>query len=74
MQPLAKYIILTGILLVIIGIILYFFGNKFSWFGNLPGDVKIEGEHGNFYFPIVTCIIVSLILSLIFWLIRKLGE
>jgi hypothetical protein len=36
--------------------------------------VKIEGEHGNFYFPIVTCIIVSLILSLIFWLIRKLGE
>jgi hypothetical protein len=36
--------------------------------GRLPGDIAIRGEHGGFYFPIVTCILVSLVLSLIFWL------
>jgi hypothetical protein len=40
--------------------------------GRLPGDIAIRGEHGGFYFPIVTCILVSLVLSLIFWLAGKL--
>jgi len=40
--------------------------------GRLPGDIAISGEHGGFYFPIVTCILVSLVLSLIFWLAGKL--
>jgi hypothetical protein len=73
MQPYGKYIILAGIVIVLIGIAVYFFGNKLNWFGNLPGDIKIEGEKGRFYFPVVTCIIVSVVLSLIFWLIRKFG-
>ena len=37
----------------------------------LPGDIAIRGEHGGFYFPIVTCVLVSLVLSLIFWLISR---
>ena len=40
--------------------------------GRLPGDIAIRGEHGGFYFPIVTCILLSLVLSLIFWLAGKL--
>ena len=40
--------------------------------GRLPGDIAIQGEHGGFYFPIVTCILVSLVLTLIFWLAGKL--
>ncbi len=36
--------------------------------GRLPGDISIQGEHGGFYFPIMTCIVVSVVLSLIFWL------
>ena len=40
--------------------------------GRLPGDIAIRGEHGGFYFPIVTCLLVSLVLTLIFWLAGKL--
>ena len=36
--------------------------------GRLPGDIVIEGQHGGFYFPIITCILVSVVVSLIFWL------
>ena len=36
--------------------------------GRLPGDIVIEGQHGGFYFPVVTCILVSVVVSLIFWL------
>jgi len=40
--------------------------------GRLPGDIAVRGEHGGFYFPIVTCLLVSLVLSLVFWLAGKL--
>lgn len=40
------------------------------WLGRLPGDIRIETEHTRFYFPLATCLLLSLILSLIFWLIR----
>ena len=39
--------------------------------GRLPGDIRIETENGVFYFPIVTCIIISVVLSLVLWLIRR---
>lgn len=67
-----KYIVVTGIVIVIIGLLVWRFGNIFSWFGNLPGDIKIEKERGGFYFPIVTCIVLSILLSAILWVIRKL--
>jgi spore maturation protein SpmB len=71
MAQLAKYLILAGILLVIAGLILYFFGNKFSWLGRLPGDIRVEKENFHFFFPITTMIIISVILSLIVYFIRK---
>lgn len=72
-----KYIILIGAALVLIGAVVYFFGDKLGWLGQsrlgrLPGDIRIEGKNGGgFYFPIVTCIVVSLVLNLIIVLIRR---
>lgn len=66
-----KYIIYIGILLVIIGIIWHFFGDKLGWIGNLPGDIKIENENTKVYFPITTMILFSIILSAIMWLLRR---
>jgi hypothetical protein len=42
--------------------------------GRLPGDIVIERENGRFYFPIVTCIVISVVLSLVMWLIRALSR
>jgi hypothetical protein len=67
-----KYIILIGATLLLIGIIIYFFGDKLSWLGRLPGDIRIEGKDGGgFYFPIVTCIVVSIVLNVVIALVRR---
>lgn len=60
-----RIIIGTGFLLIIIGLIVISDIELFNWFGNLPGDIRIEGDNFNFYFPITTMIILSLILNLI---------
>jgi hypothetical protein len=66
-----------GRVLVIAGIVLVAAGLLWPYLtrlglGRLPGDIAVQGEHGGFYFPIVTCILVSVVLSLIFWLAGKL--
>jgi hypothetical protein len=71
MQNLGKTIIIIGIAVVVIGLIIYFAGNKLNWFGNLPGDIKIKKENLSFYMPITTMILLSIAISLILWLVRK---
>lgn len=66
---LGKILIYTGLVIVAAGGILMLF-NKISFIGKMPGDIFIKGEKFQFYFPIVTCIVISLILSLVFYLIR----
>ena len=66
-----KYIILAGAIIVIIGIIIYFFHDKMHWIGNLPGDISIKKENFSFYFPITTMIIFSLLITLIIKIIRR---
>jgi hypothetical protein len=61
-----KLLILGGIALVVAG--LYWPLLSRLGLGRLPGDISIQGEHGGFYFPIMTCILVSAVLSLLFWL------
>ncbi len=73
MQETGKYILLAGAGLLVIGAIVYFFGDKLSFLGRLPGDIRIERENVKIYFPITTMILVSIVLSLVFWVIRKLG-
>ncbi|MCF6147121.1 MAG: DUF2905 domain-containing protein [Candidatus Kuenenia sp.] len=65
-----KILIAIGVIMIIIGV-LFLFGNKIPFLGRLPGDVAIQKKNFSFYFPITTCIIISIILSLIMWLLSK---
>ena len=67
-----KWIIGIGAIIILVGILIYFFSDKLNWIGRLPGDIRIEKENFRFYFPIVTMILFSLLGTLIIWLIRKL--
>lgn len=66
-----KWIIVAGILIVVIGIIIYFFHDKLNWLGKLPGDIRVEKENFRFYFPITTMIILSIILTLLINILKK---
>jgi Protein of unknown function (DUF2905) len=68
--PAGKLLILLGLVLVLAGLFLHF-GWKFSWLGRLPGDIRIERQNFSFYFPLTTCILVSLLISLLFWFFRR---
>jgi hypothetical protein len=66
----SRLLIMAGVILVAAGLLWPHLARL--GLGRLPGDIAIRGEHGGFYFPIVTCLLVSLVLSLIFWLAGKL--
>ncbi len=65
-----KIIIFIGLLLVVIGFV-WMVGNKLPFIGKLPGDIAIERKNYSFYFPVTTCIIISIILSFILWFFNK---
>lgn len=69
-SDLARFLILLGVILVVLGLALLLLP-KIPGLGRLPGDIIIKRENFTFYFPLGTCILVSLILSLIFWLMRR---
>ncbi|HET9527952.1 MAG TPA: DUF2905 domain-containing protein [Pyrinomonadaceae bacterium] len=64
------FVVIGGIGVIVIGLLIYSGG--LNWFGRLPGDIRYEGENTRIYFPIVSMLIVSLALSLVFYLIRRL--
>jgi hypothetical protein len=64
MRELGKIVIVIGVVMMLIGIILWS-GFAPKWLGRLPGDIRMEREHSAFYFPIVTCVIISILLSLL---------
>jgi hypothetical protein len=66
-----KWIVGAGAIIILIGIIIYFFHDKLNWIGRLPGDIRIERENFRFYFPITTMILFSLLATLVIWLARK---
>ena len=68
--PLGKMLILLGVFIILIGILLVI-GEKIPWIGRLPGDIIIRKKNFPFYFPIVTSILISIILTLLFALFRK---
>ncbi|PYT62615.1 MAG: DUF2905 domain-containing protein [Acidobacteria bacterium] len=68
LRELGRTLFFLGALLVLIGAVLYF-GAKLPFrLGRLPGDIVHRGEHTTFYFPIVTCLLLSIGLSLLLWL------
>ena len=70
MGDLGRTLMLLGGILLVVGALLSFTG-RLPWVGRLPGDVSIERENFRFYFPLATSIVISIILSLLAWLIRR---
>jgi len=70
MRELGKFLVIAGAMIILLGAILWG-GFAPRWLGRLPGDIRIEREHSAFYFPIVTCIIISIVLSLLFSIFRR---
>ena len=70
MNELGKFLVIVGVVLAIVGLI-FWSGFAPKWHGRLPGDIRIEREHSVFYFPIVTCIIISIVLSLLLSIFRR---
>jgi Protein of unknown function (DUF2905) len=74
MDPLrefGKVLMIFGVLLVLVGVFFYFGGKLPFRLGRLPGDMVHQGEHTTFYFPIVTCLVLSAGLSFLFWLLSR---
>jgi hypothetical protein len=69
MPNVPKLLIVAGFVLIVIGVI-WAIGGKFIHFGRLPGDIVVDKGNFKFYFPVVTCILISVIVSLIFYVIR----
>ena len=67
---LGKFLVILGAIIVVLGLLLWT-GVGTGWLGRLPGDIRIERGKSAFYFPVVTCIIISIVLSLIFSLFRR---
>lgn len=70
LNSMAKVLILAGVLITAMGIF-FLFSDKIPWLGNLPGDIYIQRKNFSIYLPITTCIIISIILSLIFYFITR---
>ena len=70
MQEFGKFIFILGIVLAVAGAFLWKTGGL-GGLGKLPGDIFVRKEHATFYFPIVTCLVISAVLTLLAWLFRK---
>ena len=70
MLGVGKFLMIIGAVVLALGFILWT-GFAPKWLGRLPGDIRIEREHGAFYFPIVTCIIISITASLLMAIFRR---
>ena len=71
MQEIGKFVVILGVFLVVVGVILWRFPGLFAWVGKLPGDIAVQKGNFSFYFPVVTCIVVSIVLTLLSWLFRR---
>jgi uncharacterized protein YybS (DUF2232 family) len=70
MNELGKFLVIIGLLIAAVGVLLWS-GVARGWLGKLPGDINYTKGNFSFHFPIVTCLIVSLVLTLLLWLLRK---
>ena len=74
MIPLGKMLLVFGVVMVLLGLVLLVaghFSGKVPWLGRLPGDIYIERGSWTFYFPLATCLIVSVVLTLLFSLFSR---
>ena len=70
MNELGKVLVVTGLLIAVVGALIWSgFGR--GWLGRLPGDINYSRPNFSFHFPLMTCLLISLVVSLLLWLIRK---
>jgi hypothetical protein len=70
MPEFGKTLIILGIVIIGIGV-LFIFGGRIPWLGQLPGDIYVQRGRFSFYFPITTCIVISAIISLVLYFFRR---
>jgi Protein of unknown function (DUF2905) len=63
------FVVIAGVAVILIGLLIY--SGALSWFGKLPGDIRYEGDNVRVYVPIVSMLIISIVLSLLFYLLRR---
>lgn len=72
MQPTGKIIMFAGLGIAFLGLLIWLSGSKFNWFGHLPGDIRVERPNFSFYAPLMSMLPLSILLSALLWLIRRL--
>ncbi len=70
MQEFGKVLVVLGLILALVGAVLWKFGG-FGPLGRLPGDISVQKANFSFHFPIVTCLLLSALLTLVMWLLRR---
>lgn len=68
-RQLGVLVVIAGMVLIGLGLLIYF--GALRWFGKLPGDIRYQSDHVQFYAPIVSMLIISLVLSVLFYLLRR---
>lgn len=71
-QSIGKIVIVLGLVLVLGGAVMYFFGDKLKWIGHLPGDIKMEKGNTTIYLPITSMILLSVLINVVFRLLNYL--
>ena len=71
MSGMGRMLIAAGAFLIVLGLLLILGDRLPLRIGRLPGDIYIRGKNSTFYFPLVTCLLLSVVLSLVLWLFRK---
>jgi hypothetical protein len=70
-MPFGRLLITIGLLLAAAGLLMTFGGHLPLRLGRLPGDIHIHGRNSDFYFPLVTCLLLRLVVSLVLWILRR---
>jgi hypothetical protein len=70
MNETGKLLVLIGLGVALLGGLMWLAG-KIPWLGRLPGDIRIERENFRFYFPLTTCLLISALVTVVLWLLRK---
>jgi hypothetical protein len=68
---LGRFLIVIGVVLIVAGLAVTYGGRLPIRLGRLPGDIAIHGKNSSFYFPLTTCILLSVVISLVMWILRR---
>jgi len=66
-----RVLITLGVALIVLGVLVTFAGRLPFRLGRLPGDIYVQGKHSSFYFPLATCLLLSILFSVLLWLFRR---